>query len=378
MASGLEVALEERIDGGLVAVKDGHGAPAARVEVREAGHPVPDDRSVSAAEAVLEIARGAGQGDLVIALLAGGASALLALPVEGVTLDEKRAVTDRLLRAGATIGELNAVRKHLSRIKGGRLARAAAPARVAALVLSDVVGDPIDVIASGPTAPDSSTYQDALAVLDRYDPEGSLPAPLRGFLRDGASGRHPETPKPGDRDLAGVRHVIVGRNEDALLAVRAAAEGLGYRPYVLTSHVEGEARAMARAQAAVARQVQASGEPVSPPACLLSGGETTVTVRGRGRGGRNTEMALTFALAVEGLEHVTGLFAGTDGTDGPTDAAGALVDGGTVARARKRGLDARAFLEENDSYTFFREAGGLFVTGPTLTNVMDLRIILVG
>jgi glycerate 2-kinase len=377
MAAALEEALEGKPEGGLVAVKEGHRAPTARVEIREAGHPVPDLRSVAAAEGVLEIARRAREGDLVIALLAGGASALLTLPVEPVTLEEKQAVTDRLLRAGAAIGELNVVRKHLSRIKGGRLARAAAPARAAALVLSDVIGDRIDVIASGPMAPDPSTYGEALAVLDRYDPEGSLPDAVRSFLRGGAAGGVPETPKPGDPSLGEVRHVIVGRNEDALLAVRAAAEGMGYRTWMPPSQVEGEAREVARAHAAMARWVQTSGRPVPRPACLLSGGETTVTVRGRGRGGRNTESALAFALAAEGLENVVGLFAGTDGTDGPTDAAGALADGGTVARARRRGLDARAFLEENDSYTFFREAGGLFVTGPTLTNVMDLRIVLV-
>jgi hydroxypyruvate reductase len=377
MAAALEKILDGRLESGLVAVKDGHLAPTEQVEIVEAGHPVPDVRSADAAERVLEIARSAREGDLLIVLLTGGASALLAVPAEGLTLEDKRVVTDGLLRGGATVGELNTVRKHLSRIKGGRLAGAAAPARVVALVLSDVVGDRIDVIASGPTAADPSTFQDALDVLEKYDPENLFPTGVRAHLRAGAAGVYPETLKPGDPHLGEVLNLIVGRNRDALDAMRVASDRLGYHTFIISSEFEGEAREVSAARGRLAREVLDHGRPVKAPACLLAGGETTVRVRGKGKGGRNTESALAFALAIDGLQGVVGLFAGTDGTDGPTDAAGALVDGATIARARKMGVDGQAFLDENDSYNFFSKVGGLFVTGPTMTNVMDLQIVLI-
>ncbi|MFQ5458475.1 MAG: glycerate kinase, partial [Myxococcota bacterium] len=308
----------------------------------------------------------------------GGASSLLSLPAGGVTLADKRAVTDRLLRSGADIRALNTVRKHLSRIKGGRLARVASPARVLGLVLSDVAGDPIDVIASGPTAPDPTTFAEARAILERYDPQDTLPAGPREHLRDGEAGKHPETPKPGDRHLCEINNVIVGNNRDALEAVRDAALERGYDARIVSGALAGEARDAAAAEALEAREARAHVRSGAAPAALLWGGETTVTVRGSGRGGRNTEAALAFAMAVDGLPDVVGLFAGTDGTDGPTDAAGAIATGETGARARGMGLDPRAFLDQNDSYSFFERAGGLLMTGPTMTNVMDVHIVLVG
>ncbi len=378
MAAALGTILPDRIDQGLVVVKDGHRVAAGKIDVREAGHPVPDARGAAAAAAVLGMAEEAGGGDLAVVLLSGGASALLSLPVEQITLEEKRAVTGHLLRAGATIGELNTVRKHLSRIKGGRLARAAAPARTLCLIVSDVVGDPLDVIASGPTAPDSTTFSDALSVLERYDPDKKLPSGPRDYLREGESGKHPETLKPGAPELAGVHHVIVANNSDALEAVRAAAAERGYDARVVSGTLEGEAREAAAGHARKAGEVRADRPSNAPPVCLVWGGETTVTVRGAGRGGRNTECALAFAMQIEGLTNVVGLFAGTDGTDGPTDAAGAIVTGETAARARRMNLDPRTYLDQNDSYSFFEQAGGLLITGPTMTNVMALHIVLIG
>ena len=375
MAAALERILGDRIDSGVVCVKDGHGVPTSRLRLREAGHPIPDARGVAAAEEMLALARAMRDGDLLIVLLSGGGSALLTLPADGITLEDKRRVTDHLLRAGAAIGDLNAVRKHVSRIKGGRLAQAVPAGRVLTLILSDVVGDRLDVIASGPTVPDPTTWADAMTILDRFDPGDLLPETVRRVIREGLEGRRPETPKPGGPGFGRVENVIVGNNFDALLAARDAAAGLGFPARILSSDIEGEAREVAADHARMAREAREKG---AAPACILSGGETTVTVRGKGRGGRNTESALAFAMAAEGLPDVAGLFAGTDGTDGPTDAAGALADGATVARARARGLDARAFLEENDSYTFFEKAGGLLRTGPTLTNVMDVRIVLLG
>jgi hydroxypyruvate reductase len=378
MAAALEGVLDDRIDVGVVAVKDGHTVPTSRVRLREAGHPVPDARGVAAAEAMISLAHSAREGDLLIVLLSGGGSALLTLPTEGITLEDKRRVTDHLLRAGAAIGDLNAVRKHLSRIKGGRLAQAVPAGRVLTLILSDVVGDRLDVIASGPTSPDPTTWSAAMAVLDRFDPARTLPENVRRVIRDGLEGHRPETPKPGAPGFGHVQNVILGHNVDALSAARDVAESLGFHTRILSPDIEGEAREVAADHARTAREIREKGTPLALPACILSGGETTVTVRGNGKGGRNTESALAFAIAAEGLPGAAGLFAGTDGTDGPTDAAGAIADGGTVARARAQGLDPRAFLENNDSYTFFDRAGGLLRTGPTLTNVMDLRIVLVG
>lgn len=377
MAQALERLLGERISDGLVVVKEGALRPTARIRQVEASHPIPDERGLEAARGILELARSAGVDDLVVCLISGGGSALTPLPVPGVSLEEKRRVTRLLLEAGATINELNAVRKHLSAIKGGQLARAAAPAPVVALLLSDVIGDPLDVIASGPTAPDDSTYAGALEILGRFGLLESVPASVRRHLEAGARGEIPETPKVGDPLFDRVVNVLIGNN--ALVAERAVEEARrqGFTPLLLSRGLQGEAREVARALASIAKEVRASGRPIPPPACLILAGETTVTVRGDGRGGRCQEFCLAAALELQGLPGILVLAAGTDGTDGPTDAAGALANGETVSRARALGLDPRAALRRNDSYTFFQALGDLIVTGATRTNLMDLYLLII-
>lgn len=376
MAAALEELLGPRVADGVVSVKYGHVVPTARVRVLEAGHPLPDASGVAAAEAVLAMAREAGPEDLVLVLISGGGSALLTAPAKGITLEDKTAVTRLLLDAGAPIGELNAVRKHLSRIKGGHLARALAPARSVALILSDVLGNPLDVIASGPTVPDLTTFGDALEVLRRRHLLEVVPAAVREVLQAGAAGRLPETPKPGDPVFTLTRPVIIGDIRQALAAAAEEARTQGFRPVLLSESVEGEARVVGAELGRMAREARA-GRFGPPPVCLLQGGETTVTVRGRGRGGRNQEVALGAALEVAGIPGVLILSAGTDGTDGPTDAAGAVADGTTLERARARGLDPHDALARNDAYPFFAALGDLVITGPTLTNVNDLMLALV-
>jgi hydroxypyruvate reductase len=377
MARALERILGERITGGVMVVKEAHGLPLQRIQVREASHPVPDERGLRGTEEVLAMVREAGEGDLIICLFSGGGSALLVAPAEGVTLEDKQEVTQFLLACGATIHEINAVRKHLSRSKGGGLARLGQPATVVSLILSDVVGDDLDVIASGPTVPDSSSFQEASQVLHRYGIWKRVPARVRERMERGLKGDLPETPKPGDPCFERCHWLLVGTNLQALLTAREEAERLGYGTVILSAGVEGETREVAKVHAAMAREVLRSGNPISPPACLLSGGETTVTLRGNGRGGRNQEFVLASALALEGLRHVVVLSGGTDGTDGPTDAAGAVADGETVSRARSMDLDPRAHLEQNDAYPLFHSLGDLLITGPTRTNVMDVRVFLV-
>jgi hydroxypyruvate reductase len=377
MALAAERLLGRRVSGGAVVVKYGHGSAVKRVSLFEAGHPVPDDAGVAGAAAVAAIADEARSGDLVLAMISGGASALLVSPAEGVTLRHKQECTRLLLACGANIHEMNAVRKHLSALKGGQLARRAAPARVWALLLSDVIGDDLDVIGSGPCAPDASTFEDAIAVLRRYAVWDRVPKPVRDRLQAGVEGRRPETPKAGDRLFQKVSNVVVGSNAQAIQAAADEAARLGYRPLVLTTTLDGEAREQARMLVAIAREAQASGRPAKAPLCILAGGETTVTLRGQGKGGRNQEFALAAALALEGTRGITLLAAGTDGTDGPTDAAGAVVDGDTLGRARKRGFDPAAVLAENDSYPLFQATAEAVMTGPTGTNVMDVYAALV-
>jgi hydroxypyruvate reductase len=378
MAAAVEGILGERIARGVVVTKYGHLHPTATIRVHEAGHPVPDAAGLAGAEAVLDQVRRLGPQDLVLLLISGGGSALSPAPVAGISLADKQALTTALLACGADIREMNAIRKHISRIKGGQLARAAQPAQVAALVLSDIVGDPLDAIASGPTVPDPTTYADALGILDTYGIRGEIPASIRARLEAGARGEVPETPKPDDPLFARVRNVIVGSNLQALEAAQAEAGRLGLAPMILSSSIEGETREVARMHAAIAREIRCTGHPLAPPACLISGGETTVTLKGSGKGGRNQEFALAAALDIAGVPGVVVLSGGTDGTDGPTDAAGAIVDGETCARAAGQGLDARASLSANDSYHFFQALGDLLITGPTNTNVMDVRLVLVG
>ena len=319
----------------------------------------------------------AGETDLVICLISGGGSALLAAPADGITLEDKQEVTRLLLACGATIHEINAVRKHLSLVKGGGLARLAQPATVVSLILSDVVGDNLDVIASGPTVPDSSTFHQAAEVLYRYEIWHQIPPRVRERVQKGMAGEVEETPKPQEPFFERCHWELMGSNLQALLAARQEAERQGYSSLILSAGVEGETREVAKVHAAMAREALRSDNPLAPPACLLSGGETTVTLRGKGRGGRNQEFVLASAIALEGVEGVVVLSGGTDGTDGPTDAAGAIADGQTIARARTVGLDPEDHLHRNDSYPFFEALGDLLITGPTRTNVMDVRIVLV-
>ena len=378
MAAAVEDILGDRIARGVVVTKYGHVQPTWKIHVHEAGHPVPDEAGMAGVQAILDQVRGLGSHDLVLVLISGGGSALTPAPVEGVSLAEKQALTKALLACGADIREMNTLRKHISQFKGGLLARAAQPARVATLILSDIVGDPLDAIASGPTVPDPTTYADALGILDKYRIRGEIPAAIRQRLEAGARGELPETPKPDDSLFARVSNVIVGNNLQALEAARSAARGLGLTPMVLSSSIEGETREIARMHAALAHEVGGSGNPLPPPACLISGGETTVTLRGSGKGGRNQEFVLAAALDIAGLPLAVILSAGTDGTDGPTDAAGAIADGNTCARALAAGLSPRKALDTNDAYPFFEKLGDLIITGPTKTNVMDVRLVVVG
>jgi glycerate 2-kinase len=378
MARPLADLLGERIAGGVINVKRGHGLPLPGIRINEGGHPVPDEDGLRGTLEILDLAEKAGPRDLLLCVVSGGGSALSPAPVEGLTLQDKQEVTRRLLECGATIHEMNAVRKHLSRIKGGQLARAAYPSTVVTLLLSDVIGDEPGTIGSGPTVPDRSTFHHCLEILERRGIRNQLPAAALGILQEGTRGARPETPKPGDPAFERVRNVVVGGNALALDGAKARAAELGYNTLVLSSFLDGEAREAARVHAAVAREILVRNNPVSRPACILSGGETTVTVRGDGLGGRNQELALAAALAIRGLEGVVILSGGTDGSDGPTDAAGALVDGGTVDRALAAGMDPHAFLARNDSHGFFQPLGDLLVTGPTLTNVMDIQVVLVG
>jgi glycerate 2-kinase len=378
MAAAIEEILGDRIAGGVVVTKYGHVAPTARIRIHEAGHPVPDAAGVAGARAILESLGGLRPEDLVLVLISGGGSALTPAPVDGIRLEQKQALTKALLACGADIREINTLRKHVSLFKGGQLARAAAPALVRTLILSDIVGDPLDAIASGPTVPDPTTYADALAILDKYSIRGEIPAPIRLRLEAGARGELPETPKPSDPLFARVRSVMVASNIQALEAARVEAERLGFAPMILSSFIEGETREIARMHAALAREVLSSGHPMKPPVCFISGGETTVTLKGSGKGGRNQEFVLAAALDISGLPRTVVLSAGTDGTDGPTDAAGAIADGETCARALGLGLRPRKALEENDAYPFFQTLGDLIMTGPTNTNVMDVRLVMVG
>jgi glycerate 2-kinase len=363
MARAVERLMAARITAGEINVKDGHGAKLRRIKINECGHPIPDQRGVAGARRIAQIASQAGPDDLVLCLISGGASALLPLPAPSITLVQKQKITRSLLACGASIHEINCVRKHISAIKGGHLARLAYPSTLLTLVLSDVVGDDLDVIGSGPTVPDRSTIADARAILSKY----GIPNKLH----------MEETPKPGDQVFQKTRNVIVGSNALAVDAAASKARQLGFNTLVLSTSLVGEAREVARVHAAVAREIQVAGRPVKVPACVISGGETTVTIRGQGLGGRNQEFALAAAIDIAGLGDTVILSAGTDGTDGPTDAAGAIADGATLARAQSLGLDASAYLSNNDSYHFFQATGDLIKTGPTGTNVADIQLILV-
>lgn len=378
MAAAVEEAWGDLITDGVVAVKDGHTAPTRKVRLLEAGHPVPDERGAAAARQIHALAESAGADDLVLVLVSGGGSALTPAPVPPITLADKQALTRLLLAAGATINQLNAVRKHCSLLKGGQLARAAAPARVEALLLSDVVGDPLDVIASGPTTPDVSTFAEALGILDRFGLRERAPLAIVEHLERGGRGGVPETPKPGDPVFARVINRVIGNNALVVDAAAARARQLGFAPNVLTRSLEGEARDTAGRFLELGQAIRTGRGPVAAPACVIAGGETTVTIRGKGSGGRCQEFALAAALGLENQQDVVILAAGTDGSDGPTDAAGAIVDGESAQRARRHGADPARGLEDNDSNHVLGRSADLVVTGPTNTNLLDLYMLLVG
>lgn len=366
---------------GVMITKYGHtpqDAALTRMVMAEAAHPVPDVRGVQATEQVIRMLAESDHGTLVVCLISGGGSALLAAPQQDIGLSEKQQVTESLLKAGADIQELNTVRKHLSRVKGGRLAEIAHPARILSLILSDVIDDPLDVIASGPTSPDRTTFQDALGVVKRYGQTDQIPPKALLLLERGSAGEIQDTPKEGNPIFEHVENVIVGSNRKALDAAIKEASRQGYEATLLSSQVQGEARQVGEwlAQKAIAAGLDAAASK-SKKICLISGGETVVKVGGRGLGGRNMELALAFAQEMKGARGITLLSAGTDGTDGPTDAAGAFADEATLRNAEARGLSPDACLRDNDSYHFFKPLGGLFITGPTGTNVMDMQIVLI-
>jgi len=384
MALGVEEVLGARIAGGVVAVKAGHIEALGRIRLAEASHPVPDESSTRAAAQVLELARGIDERCLVIVLISGGGSSILCAPAPGISLEDKAETTRLLLASGATIQEVNCVRKHLSAVKGGRLAAAFAPATILALVLSDVIGDDLDAIASGPTVPDPTTWKDAWSVIERYRLSGRLPTRVEGLLRGGAEkrpGAAPDTPKPGDAAFARSRTILLGTNRLALMAAETRARELGYRTLLLTSRLTGEAREAAHLFLGIGKDIAASGFPLARPACVIAGGETTVTLRGKGKGGRNQEMALSFLAALRKApkdgEGLMFLAASTDGSDGPTDAAGAFAHAAMLDLAAAKGLEAEDYLARNDSYAFFDRIGGLLRTGPTNTNVCDIQVLLV-
>jgi glycerate 2-kinase len=374
MAEVLEEILEDRITEGLVNVSEGT-APKHRlhiIKLNEAGHPIPTEASVRGAEAMLNLVTGLGPQDMVICLLSGGGSALVTLPAEGISLEDLRDTTQLLLKSGASIHEVNAVRKHLSRIKGGQLAKAAYPAKVITLLISDVVGDRLDTIASGPTYPDSTTYSDALTVIEKYGLAEKVPKNVLNRLKSGAEGKVAETPKSDEKYFMNTHHEIIARNADAVEAAAEVGKSHDLNISVLTATMQGEARDVGTHLADTAKKISGTGKPVSRPALLISGGETTVTVKGEGTGGRNQELVLAAATEISGLENAAVAAFSTDGIDGPTDAAGAIADSFTVERAKNLELDSLAHLNRNDSYNFFKELRDLLLTGPTRTNVADI------
>jgi len=378
MAEVLEGLLGDRIKDGAINVP--YACPAyetKRVKLEHASHPIPDVAGVKGARHILDLASEAEENDLIICLLSGGGSSLMPQPCNGVSLRDKRRITDALLKSGATINEVNVVRKHISMFKGGWLAKRAYPATVVNLILSDVVGDPLDSIASGPTVPDSSTFQDAIEILKRYGFWGKTPASVKKVLLSGKKGLIPETPKAGDKAFEKVYNIVIGNNLTASLAAYNSLKGVGLHTLLLSSCLEGQARDVGTVFASMAKEIAVSGNPVSKPAGIVAGGETTVAVVGKGKGGRNQEIALGAGLKIGGMDGVVVASLSTDGVDGPTDAAGALADGKTMLRAGELGLNARRFLVENDSYSFFSRLGDLLFSGVTGTNVGDVSVIVV-
>ncbi|MGD2028508.1 MAG: glycerate kinase [Desulfobacterales bacterium] len=378
MAGAIEELFGEKIRKGLINVKYGFTQELAFTEITEAGHPLPDENGVKGTGAVLDFLQSAGQKDLIFSLISGGGSALLPFPVENITLSDKQEITRELLACGASIDEINAVRKHMSSSKGGQMARAAFPATIVNLMLSDVVGDKMDVIASGPFVPDRATFKDVWGIFNKYNLK-NIPPAIHEHMKAGLNGQISETPKENDKIFDRVFNFIVGSNILALEAAGETAKTLGYETLILSSMVEGETREVSRVHTAIAKEIVKTGRPIAAPACIISGGETTVTIRGDGLGGRNQEFCLAACMdLVELPPRVVILSGGTDGNDGPTDAAGALADPLTVTRGKDAGMETAEFLNNNDAYHFFEKTGDLLMTGPTNTNVMDVRLVLVG
>ena len=377
MGAALEELLQGYLTGGVITVKYEHTQELATIKLTEAGHPLPDKNGQESALEIMALAQAAQANDLVIGLISGGGSALLPLPVAGITLADKQNAMSCLLSCGASIREINTLRKHISEIKGGRLAQAVYPATMICLVISDVVGDDLSTIASGPTVPDPSTFGDCLEIIKKYRLSGQLPKSVLDYLTSGAEGRVEETPSEDASVFKKTHNVICANNIQAIQAAQNKASSLGYNTLILSSSIEGETRDVARMHAAIAREVLISGQPLLRPACILSGGETTVTICGNGLGGRNQEFCLATVKEIDGWENIVILSGGTDGNDGPTDAAGAISHTRTAARAGELGIEPQSYLNNNDAYHFFEKVGGLLRTGPTRTNVMDLRIMLI-
>lgn len=376
MGHYVECILGDRISGGHIVVKYGHSCLLKKIKVTEAGHPLPDANGFRAASEIIEMAARASGNDLVICLISGGASALLADLPGGLLPEELYIVNNLLVRSGATINEINCVRKHLSSLKGGQLARTIRPARLITLIISDVIGNPLDVIGSGPTVPDTTTFADALAVIEKYNLTGDVTRGVLNYIRDGCAGYHPETPKPGDLIFEGTLNVIAGTNQAALRACKNEAAKHGFRSYIIDTGIEGDVETVCESIVHTAVSFR-NNRDIPKPACLLYGGETTVRLTGNGIGGRNQHLALAAAIKLRDIPGITILSAGTDGTDGPTDAAGAVADSYTIAEASSKNEDPINYLADFNSYNFFRRVGGLILTGPTYTNVMDIVVVIV-
>lgn len=377
MARAMEDLLGEKITKGLINVKYGFTDKLSYTEIVEADHPLPDQNGVSGTKKILELIDDAGERDIVFSLISGGGSALLPQPAGNITLAEKQDITQQFLKCGASIDEINCIRKHISSTKGGQMARAVFPATTVNLMLSDVVGDKMDVIASGPFVPDMSSFNEAWDIIEKYELD-DIPESVRNYLKAGLEGKIEDTPKEGDPVFDRVYNLIIGSNILALKAAEKEAKKLGYKTIILSSMIEGETRDIAGVHTAIIREIVKTGYPLSPPCCIISGGETTVTIKGEGMGGRNQEFCLAAAMDISGMsENIVMLSGGTDGNDGPTDAAGGVVDPLTLKRGEAAGISATEYLGNNDSYNYLKKTGDLLITGPTNTNVMDVRVVLI-
>lgn len=377
MAKAVEEILGDQLTGGIVNVKYGHIVPLSKIKTNEAAHPVPDNAGLKGSQEIIRLLNETTENDLIICLISGGGSALLPLPAGNLTLEDKQSITKSLLECGADIHEINSIRKQISGVKGGRLAEHIYPSTLISLILSDVIGDDLDVIASGPTVPDTHTFHDCRNIIQKYKLDQRVPTGVIEYIEKGCSGEVEDTPKADSPIFKLTQNTIVGSNILAVSAAKEKAEALGYNSLILSTFIHGETEEVAKVHTAIAKEIASSGNPINKPACIISGGETTVTIEGKGKGGRNQEFVLAAAIDIVGLDNTIIISGGTDGNDGPTDAAGAIADGTTISRAEKLGLNAYQYLCENDSYNFFKPLGDLLITGPTNTNVMDLRIILV-